>query len=171
MDDTSVGTLYDYLFDFHPFNRCRGSWRNHVLMHTLQMHAEVNSLSIGFATRSARVWSFTGVRLFMRLQVPELRVRVMADRTYVWLFTGMSTHVNSQCILVDKRLPALLTFECLLASVCAQVLFKKGTVYISLIAQTAAEQFSGVDAHVHAEGTHRRVAATTSVTNVGFVSC
>ena len=95
----------------------------------------------------------------------------MTDWTYVRLFAGMGAHVNSQRVFVDKRLAALLTFESLLTSVRAQVLLQKGSVHVGLVAQTAAKQFPGVYAHVHAKGAHCRVAATTSVADMGLISC
>jgi len=73
-------------------------------MNTLQMKTEIDALSVRLAARRALVRSFTCVRLLVGLEMSELRVGIVADRTDIRLLTGVSPHVHCQCILVDESL-------------------------------------------------------------------
>lgn len=74
------------------------------VVHSFQMKSQVHALSIRLAARCAHVRTFARVRLLVRLEVTELRVGIVADRTHVRLFSRVSSHVNRQRVLVDKSL-------------------------------------------------------------------
>jgi len=75
-----------------------------IVMDALQMQAKINPLPIGLSTRRALVRPLSRVGLLVWLEMAELGVWIVADRTNVWFFTCVGSHVHRQCILVDECL-------------------------------------------------------------------
>lgn len=75
------------------------------MVDTLQMEAEVYALPVRLAAGRALVRSLACVRLLVRLEMTELRVGIVADRTNIRLLSRVCSHVHCQSILVDECLP------------------------------------------------------------------
>jgi len=95
-----AGRLYDQLR--HRLLLDHG--RRAVVMNALEVEPEVDALPVRLAARRALVRALARVRLLVRLEMTELRVGIVADRTNVRFLPRMRSHVYRQRILVDECL-------------------------------------------------------------------